>query len=141
VYCVLFDSKRMINVPELLPSLGALFSSTPSDNVFVLTCAKFQGAGSPVTGLPYALASLTMCKSFSLDLLQASTMVTIAELWLGLGVGHAPQALDLLQQCLPMVLGHGGLELRARTNLAVAQCHLIDPSFEGCVLYCLLCNN
>lgn len=109
--------------------------------MFVLTCAKFQGAGSAVTGLPYALASLTLCKSFSLDLLQASTMVTIAELWLGLGVGHAPQALDLLQQCLPMVLGHGGLELRARTNLAVAQCHLIDPSFEGCVLYCLLCNS
>lgn len=84
-----------------------------------------------MTGLPYALASLTLCQSFSLDFLQASAMVTLAELWLSLGVGHAPRALLLLQQCFPMVLGHGGLELRARTNLTLARCHLSNPSFSG----------
>lgn len=132
----------MPEVTSVSPTFpGSTFSNTPSRNVLLLTCTKFQGAGSAVTGLPYALACLTLCKSFSLDLLEASTMVTLAELWLGLGVGHAPRALDLLQQCLPMVLGHGGLELRARTYLAVAQCHLTDPSFEGCAQYYLLYNS
>ncbi len=90
-----------------------------------------QSAGSAVTGLPYALAALTLCQSFSLDLLQVTAMVTLAELWLDLGVSHGARALLLLYQCLPIVLGHGGLELRARTNLAVAHCHLSNPSFSG----------
>lgn len=99
--------------------------------VLLLLADIHKTADSAVTGLPYALAGLTLCQVFSLDWLQASAKVTLAELWLGLGVGHAPRALLLLQQCLPMVLGHGGLELRARTNLALARCHLSDPSFSA----------
>lgn len=30
-----------------------------------------------------------------------------------------------------MILGHGGLELRARANIAVAKCLLADPSYLG----------
>lgn len=99
--------------------------------VLLLLADIHKTADSAVTGLPYALAGLTLCQVFSLDYLQASAKVTLAELWLGLGVGHAQRALHLLQQCLPMVLGHGGLELRARTNLALARCYLSDPSFAA----------
>jgi len=98
--------------------------------VLLLLADIHKTADSAVTGLPYALAGLTLCQVFSLDSLQASAKVTLAELWLGLGVGHAPRALKLLQECLPMVLGHGGLELRARTNLALARCYLSDPEFS-----------
>jgi len=30
-----------------------------------------------------------------------------------------------------MILGHGGLELRARAYIAEAKCYLSDPSFSG----------
>ncbi len=110
---------------------GKWYRSYDEKSDHYLLLVDVQRAGSPVTGLPYALAGLTLSQSFSLDLLQVTAMVTIAELWLDLGVGHAAQALLLLYQCLPIVLGHGGLELRARTNLAVARCHLSNPSFSG----------
>lgn len=87
-------------------------------------------AESIVSGLPYALASLTLSKSFNLDLLHAAAMVTLAELWLGLGPSHAERALALLYQCMTLVLGHGGRELRGRTYLAVARCHLCNPSYS-----------
>ncbi|XP_024372271.1 anaphase-promoting complex subunit 5 [Physcomitrium patens] len=99
--------------------------------VLLLLAEIHKTADSAVTGLPYALAGLTLCRVFNLDYLQASAKETLAELWLGLGVGHAPRALALLQECLPMVLGHGGLELRARTNLALARCFLSDPAFSA----------
>lgn len=98
--------------------------------ILLLLADIHKTADSAVTGLPYALTGLTLCQVFNLDWLQASAKVTLAELWLGLGVGHASRARLLLQQCLPMVLGHGGLELRARTNLALARCYLSDPGFS-----------
>lgn len=87
-------------------------------------------AESFVSGLPYALASLTLSKSFNLDLVHAAAMVTLSELWLGLGPSHADQARGLLHQCMTMVLGHGGRELKARTYLAVAQCHLCSRTYS-----------
>ncbi len=110
---------------------GKWYRSCDEKSDHYLLLVDVQRAGSAVTGLPYALAGLTLSQSFSLDLLQVTAMVTLAELWLDLGVGHAARALLLLYQCLPIVLGHGGLELRARTNLAVARCHLSNPSFSG----------
>lgn len=98
--------------------------------VLLLLADIHRTADSVVTGLPYALSALTLSQVFNLDILQATAKVTLAELWLGLGVGHAPRALKLLQECLPMVLGHGALELRARTNLALTKCHLSDPGFS-----------
>ncbi|CAK9272339.1 unnamed protein product [Sphagnum jensenii] len=125
------------HLDEATTSARALFSSCYKANnqlntglVLLLLADIHKRAGSAVTGLPYALAGLTLCQSFSLDLLQVTAMVTLAELWLDLGVSHAARALLLLYQCLPIVLGHGSLELRARTNLAVAHCHLSDPSFS-----------
>lgn len=84
-----------------------------------------------MSGIPYVLASLTLSQAYGQDLLHASAFVTLAELWLGLGVDHAQQALSLLEHCLPMVRGHGGIHLRARANLAVARCYLSSPSFSG----------
>ena len=58
-----------------------------------------------------------------MDLLEASATLTLAELWLALGSSHAKKALSLVYQSLPMILGHGGLELRApvdRRQCAVA---------------------
>ncbi|PON52066.1 Anaphase-promoting complex subunit [Parasponia andersonii] len=87
-------------------------------------------SGNAVLGFPYALASLSFCQSFNLDLLRASAILTLAELWLSLGSNHAKRALSLLHGVLPTILGHGGLELRARTYIVEAKCHLSDPNFS-----------
>ncbi|CAD6239004.1 unnamed protein product [Miscanthus lutarioriparius] len=62
--------------------------------------------------------------------LQASATLTLAELWLALGSSHAKKALSLIYQSLPMILGHGGLELRTRAHIVLAKCHLADPKFS-----------
>ncbi|KAK7809558.1 anaphase-promoting complex subunit 5, partial [Quercus suber] len=99
--------------------------------VLLLLAEIHKGSGNAVLGLPYALASLSFCQSFNLDLLKASATLTLAELWLSLGSNHAKRALSLIQGALPMILGHGGLELRARAYIAEAKCYLSDPSFSG----------
>jgi len=94
-----------------------------------------QKSDNAVLGLPYALACQSFCKSFNLDLLEASATLTLAELWLALGSSHAKRALSLVHQSLPMILGHGGLELCARAHIVLAKCHLSDPKFSG-ILQC-----
>eukprot|EP01018_Ginkgo_biloba_P014668 Gb_06472 [translate_table: standard] len=103
-----------------------------STSVLLLLAEIHKKSGNAISGLPYVLASLSLCQSFNLDLLQATAMLTLAELWLNLGVGHAKRALELLYQCLPIILGHGGLELRGRANLAIAKCYLSLPNFSVC---------
>ncbi|XP_074576741.1 anaphase-promoting complex subunit 5 isoform X2 [Curcuma longa] len=98
--------------------------------VLLLLAEIHKKAGDTVLGLPYALASLSFCKIFNLDLLKASATIILAELWLALGSSHAKKALSLVHLALPMILGHGGLELRARANIALAKCLLSDPSFS-----------
>nr|CAD1841462.1 unnamed protein product [Ananas comosus var. bracteatus] len=98
--------------------------------VLLLLAEIHKKSGNTVLGLPYALASLSFCKSFNFNLLEASATLTLAELWLSLGPSHARRALSLVHRTLPMMLGHGGLELRARANIAVAKCHLSDPIFK-----------
>lgn len=90
-----------------------------------------QKSGNAVLGIPYALASLSFCQLLNLDLLKASATLTLAELWLSFGPNHAKMASNLIQQALPLILGHGGLELRARAFIAEAKCLLSDPSFSG----------
>lgn len=94
----------------------------------------FQRSGNAVLGIPYALASLSYCQSFNLDLLKASATLVLAELWLSLGPNHAKKALALLHSCFPMLLGHGGLELRSRALIMEAKCYLADPDFSGILL-------
>ncbi|KAJ0052991.1 hypothetical protein Pint_01385 [Pistacia integerrima] len=98
--------------------------------VLLLLAEIHKKSGNAVLGLPYALASLSFCQSFNLDLLKASATLTLAELWLSLGSNHAKRASTLIQQALPMILGHGGLELRARAFIADSKCLLSDPSFS-----------
>ncbi|KAH9314552.1 hypothetical protein KI387_023179, partial [Taxus chinensis] len=102
-----------------------------SASVLLLLAEIYKESGNAIFGLPYVLASLSLCQSFNLDLLQATALLTLAELWLHLGVGHAKHALALLYQSLPIILGHGGLELRAGANLAIAKCHLAILDFSG----------
>ncbi|KAL1202090.1 Anaphase-promoting complex subunit 5 [Cardamine amara subsp. amara] len=99
-------------------------------SVLLLLAEIHKKSGNAVLGLPYALASISFCQSFNLDLLKASATLTLAELWLGLGSNHAKRALDLLHGAFPMILGHGGLELRARAYIFEANCYLSDPSFS-----------
>ncbi|KAH9706055.1 Anaphase-promoting complex subunit 5 [Citrus sinensis] len=89
-----------------------------------------EKSGNAVLGIPYALASLSFCQLLNLDLLKASATLTLAELWLSFGPNHAKMASNLIQQALPLILGHGGLELRARAFIAEAKCLLSDPSFS-----------
>ncbi|KAL6622673.1 hypothetical protein ACP70R_032556 [Stipagrostis hirtigluma subsp. patula] len=99
-------------------------------SVLLLLAEIHKKSDNVVLGLPYALASQSFCKSFNLDLLEASATLTLAELWLALGPSHAKRALGLVYQCLPMILGHGGVELRARAHIVLAKCHLSDPKFS-----------
>ncbi|KAL3684126.1 hypothetical protein R1sor_002148 [Riccia sorocarpa] len=101
-----------------------------SIHLLLLTADIHKRAGNAVTGLPYVLAGLSLCQSLNLDLLHASATVTLAELWVGLGMVSAKRGILLLQQCMIVVLGHGSLQLRARANLAMAKCYLSDPSFS-----------
>ncbi|KAF8401913.1 hypothetical protein HHK36_012864 [Tetracentron sinense] len=109
--------KAEYNVHSIVPPVESL----PKTNL---------KSGNAVLGLPYALASLSYCQSFNLDLLEASVTLTLAELWLSLGSNHAKRASTLIHRALPMILGHGGLELRARAYIAEAKCYLSDPSFS-----------
>lgn len=96
-----------------------------------LTFCLFQTSGNAVLGIPYALASLSFCQSFNLDLLKASATLTLADLWFSLGSNHAKRALALLHGVFPLILGHGGLELCARAYILEAKCYLADASFLG----------
>ncbi|KAG2630919.1 hypothetical protein PVAP13_3KG557200 [Panicum virgatum] len=99
-------------------------------SVLLLLAEIHRKSDNAVLGLPYALASQSFCKSFNLDLLEASATLTLAELWLALGSSHAKRALSLVHQSLLMILGHGGLELCARAHIVLAKCHLSDPKFS-----------
>ncbi|KAL7086546.1 hypothetical protein ACP275_13G008200 [Erythranthe tilingii] len=98
--------------------------------VLLLLAEIHKRSGNAVSGIPYALASLSFCQSFNLDLLKASATLILAELWLSLGSNHAKKALALLHSSFPMLLGHGGLELRSRAFITEAKCYLADPSFS-----------
>lgn len=93
-----------------------------------------QKSGNAVLGIPYVLASISFCQLFNLDLLKASASLTLAELWLSLGSTHAKRAVTLIHGALPIILGHGGLELRGRAFIAEAKCYLSDSSFSGVYL-------
>ncbi|GAB2242835.1 hypothetical protein Droror1_Dr00019610 [Drosera rotundifolia] len=88
-------------------------------------------SGNPVLGLPYALASLSFCQSLNSDLLKASVNLTLAEIWLALGSCEAKRALSLLYGAFPIILGHGGLELRARAHIVEAKCYLADTKYSA----------
>ncbi|GMG98863.1 hypothetical protein Nepgr_000703 [Nepenthes gracilis] len=98
--------------------------------VLLLLAEIHKKSGSAVLGLPYALACLSFCQSLNLYLLKASANLTLAELWLALGPCEAKRALSLLHGALPMILGHGGLELRARAHITEAKCYLSDPQYS-----------
>ncbi|TKY57197.1 Anaphase-promoting complex subunit 5 [Spatholobus suberectus] len=97
-------------------------------SVLLLLAEIHKKSGNAVLGLPYALASLSFCLSFNLDLLKASATLTLAELWLSLGSSHATRALNLIHGAFPMILGHGGLELRSRAYIVEARCYLCDSN-------------
>lgn len=90
-----------------------------------------QRSGNAVLGIQYALASLSFCESFNLDLLRGSATLTLAELWLLLGSRHAKRALNLIHGAFPIILGQGGLELRSRAYILEAKCYLSDSSISG----------
>ncbi|KAL9241077.1 hypothetical protein vseg_015228 [Gypsophila vaccaria] len=102
-----------------------------SATVLLFLAEIHKKAGNAALGLPYALASILFCQSFNLDLLKASATLTLAELWLMFGPSEAQRALALLHGVFPMILGHGGLELRARAHITEAKCRLSDPSFSA----------
>ncbi|RDX99377.1 Anaphase-promoting complex subunit 5 [Mucuna pruriens] len=99
-------------------------------SVLLLLAEIHKKSGNAVLGLPYALASLSFCLSFNLDLLKASATLTLAELWLSLGSSHATRALNLIHGAFPIILGHGGLELRSRAYIVEAKCYLCDSNFN-----------
>ncbi|GJV04956.1 anaphase-promoting complex subunit 5 isoform X1 [Tanacetum coccineum] len=98
--------------------------------ILLLLAEIHKRSGNGVLGIPYALASLSFCQSFNLDLLRASATLTLAELWLLLGSRHAKRALNLIHSAFPIILGQGGLELRSRAYIAEAKCYLSDSTIS-----------
>ncbi|KAL0444577.1 UNVERIFIED_CONTAM: Anaphase-promoting complex subunit [Sesamum latifolium] len=92
--------------------------------VLLLLSEIHKRSGNAVLGIPYALACISFCQSFNLDLLRASATLTLAELWLSLGSNHAKKAFALLHSSFPVLLDHGGLELRSRAFITEAKCYL-----------------
>nr|KAJ0185807.1 hypothetical protein LSAT_V11C900467260 [Lactuca sativa] len=98
--------------------------------VLLLLAEIHKRSGNAVLGIQYALASLSFCESFNLDLLRGSATLTLAELWLLLGSRHAKRALNLIHGAFPIILGQGGLELRSRAYILEAKCYLSDSSIS-----------
>ncbi|XP_052178885.1 anaphase-promoting complex subunit 5 [Diospyros lotus] len=98
--------------------------------ILLLFAEIHKRSGNAVLGIPYALASLSFCQTFNLDLLKAAATLTLAELWLSLGSTYIKQASTLIHSALPTILGHGGLEICARAFITEAKCYLADPSFS-----------
>mmetsp|Transcript_39780 Transcript_39780/g.112874 ORF Transcript_39780/g.112874 Transcript_39780/m.112874 type:complete len:539 (-) Transcript_39780:164-1780(-) len=82
-------------------------------------------AGSCATALPYLLTCMAHCEALGMDLELADATVNLAEAWCQLGCPHVPGAVKLLRDVLPLVLGRGGAELRARAQLAMARAMLL----------------
>ena len=68
----------------------------------------------------------------SMDGLHAAAMVRVAEAWMGMGRSHASKAVELLEEALVQILGHGGAELRGRCHLAMATCLMAGKEEEEC---------
>ncbi|XP_047308492.1 anaphase-promoting complex subunit 5 [Impatiens glandulifera] len=98
--------------------------------VLLLLAEIHKRSGRAVLGIPYALASLTFSQSLNLDLLKVSAKLTLAELLLLLGPNHSKRASNIIHSALPVILGHGGLELRSRAFIAESKCYLSDPGFS-----------
>lgn len=75
-----------------------------------------------MAALPYALSCAKHAQQLAADLLAAEAAVEVALLWCDMGgVAHAQRAQRELEAALPTVLAHGGLELQARAQLALAE--------------------
>ncbi|XP_076923679.1 anaphase-promoting complex subunit 5-like [Bidens hawaiensis] len=99
-------------------------------SVLLLLAEIHKRSGNCVLGIPYALASISFCESFNLDILRGAATLTLAELWLLLGPRHAKRALNLIHSAFPIILGQGGLELQSRAHIAEAKCYLSDSSIS-----------
>eukprot|EP00850_Spirogloea_muscicola_P006912 SM000034S12666 [mRNA] locus=s34:73792:80686:- [translate_table: standard] len=108
--------------------------------VLILSTNIHKQAGSPISALPYALNSVTLSQSLSLDMFEAAAVVLVAELWLAMGPEEAARSSQLLTCCLPLILAHGDLELRGNCHLALAKCRLIslEESRAGKLTVCVI---
>ncbi|KAK4397773.1 Anaphase-promoting complex subunit [Sesamum angolense] len=95
-----------------------------------LMLRKHSSAGAALCLLHLMYFSLLEIQFFLFIGFRASGTLTLAELWLSLGSNHAKKALALLHSSFPVLLGHGGLELRSRAFITEAKCYLADPSFS-----------
>ncbi len=93
-----------------------------STRLLLLLARVQREAGAPMAALPYALSCAKHAQQLAADLLAAEAAVEVALLWCDMGgVAHAQRAQRELEAALPTVLAHGGLELQARAQLALAE--------------------
>lgn len=130
----LLAGKQYLQAAEVASSLFCMCYKfnleVENATVLLLLAEVHKKSGNPVLALPYALAGLSFCQSYNLDLLKASASLTLAELWLSLGSCEAKRAVNLLHGAFPMILGHGGLELCARAHILEAKCYLSDDNYS-----------
>lgn len=73
--------------------------------------------GSPMDALPYALAAASHVYALGLHLLAAEVVLTLAEVWVGLGPEFSTHALRLLDSTKPQCMGEVPLAIKVRICL------------------------
>ncbi|KAJ1265014.1 hypothetical protein BS78_08G045400 [Paspalum vaginatum] len=113
---------------QLCDEFGVLSSSVCGVDIELKTEASVRRARTLLAAKQFSQAAAVANSLFStrynynLQVENASVLLLLAEIY--------KRALSLVYQSLPMILGHGGLELRARAHITLAKCHLSDPKFS-----------
>jgi len=106
----------------------------PAARGLLLLAEAHRRSGNPAAALPYALSALLSCRDLGLDLPAAEAAVAAAGLLQALAPADPrvrAHAAAMLSEVTPLVLAQGGLALRARTQLALAELCLAEAGQGG----------
>ncbi|CAL5057854.1 unnamed protein product [Urochloa decumbens] len=128
---------------QICDEFGVSSSSVSGVDIELKTEASIRRARTLLATKQFSQAAavanslFSTCYKYNMQVENASVLLLLAEIHkksdnavLGLPYAHAKRASSLVHQSLPMILGHGGLELRARAHIVLAKCHLSDPKFS-----------
>ena len=141
-----FEECRAVAAAQLARcrEIGGLTRASARLSLLLAEC--WLAAGSPAVALQHALRAEHLAATLRLDAIRAAAIVSLAEIWLAMSVGHVGHAADqsgatacpyaaLAKRALdahaPALLSRGGLALRARARLAAARATLATTTPEA----------
>lgn len=99
---------------------GACFPVAALRALVLLARIHYE-SGSWATALPYATSALQQYRGMHADMLGAEAALVMAGIWRRMGSEHLPKAREEIEAMLPLVLAHGGLDLRGRVRVALVE--------------------